>query len=101
MAGRKRQKASAGNRAGMSVIALVVLVLITVLLVQSIRIQNKITAFNASNTQLESLIQEEKDRSVELEKLPAYIESDDYIEKAAREKFGLVYEDEIIFKPAD
>ena len=101
MAGRKKRKASAGNRAGMIVVTLVVAVLITVLLTQSMHIRKKITSSSASNTQLQTMIQEEKDRAQDLERLPDYIESDEYIEKAAREKFGLVYEDEIIFKPAD
>ena len=94
MASRQRKRASAGNRAGMGVIAVVVTLLIVVLLMQSAKISRKISAFEASNASLETRIQEEKDRSEELKTLPDYVESDEYIEKAAREKFGLVYEDE-------
>ena len=40
-------------------------------------------------------LQKEK-KSIQEQK--AYMQTDEYIENAAREKFGLVYEDEIIFK---
>ena len=99
MPSRQKKRASSGNRIGMIVIGLVVGLLIVVLLAQSIRLKKKIAQFQASNTLLAEQIQEEKDRSSELENLPDYVRSDGYIEKMAREKFGLVYEDEIIFKP--
>ncbi len=99
MASRQKKKASSGNRAGMVVIGAVVTLLIAVLLVQSNRLKKKIDQYQASNTVLAEQIQEEKERSAELENLPDYVRSNEYIEKVAREKFGLVYEDEIIFKP--
>lgn len=43
------------------------------------------------------LEQEEKD----LEKLKDYVKSDEYAEEVARDKFGLVYEGEIIFEPEE
>ena len=99
-AGQKR-RVSSGNRIGMAVIATVVCLLIGALLVQSFRLKKKISSYRANAISLGEQIQEERDRAEELEKLPAYIGSDEYIEKAAREKFGLVYEDEIIFKPQE
>ena len=98
MEGNIRRKASSGNRIGMAVIGSIVVLLITVLLMQSSRLNKKIVAYQVSNARLEQRIQEEHDRAKELELLPEYIRSDEYIEKAAREKFGLVYADEIIFK---
>ena len=68
---------------------------------QSSRLNKKIISYQVSNARLEQRIREEKDRTKELEILPEYIQSDEYIEKAAREKFGLVYEDDIIFKPEE
>ena len=37
-------------------------------------------------------------RSGEIDKLKDYVNSTEFIEKMAREKLGLVYDDEIIFK---
>lgn len=99
MTGRGRKRASGGNRAGMAVIGVIVCMLIAMLLVQSAGLKRKIVSYQASNEALRGRIQEEQDRTAEIEKLPEYIGSDAYIEKMAREKFGLVYEDEVIFKP--
>ena len=99
MSSRQKRKASSGNRIGMIFIGTVVGLLIVVMFVQRERLKKKIAQYQAANTVLTEQIQEEKDRSEELENLPDYVRSDGYIEKIAREKFGLVYEDEIIFKP--
>ena len=101
MKSTQKRRASGSNRAGMGVIAIVVAILVGALLMQSIKMNHRIVSYRSSNAALESRIQEEKDRAEELKKLPDYVESDEYIEKAAREKFGLVYEDEIIFKPEE
>lgn len=101
MSSRQKRRASSSNRAGMGIIALVVTLLIAALLMQSIKLNRRIVSYRSSNAALETRIQEEKDRAEELKKLPDYVESDEYIEKAAREKFGLVYDDEIIFKPEE
>ena len=37
-------------------------------------------------------------RAGEIENLKDYVNSTEYIEKIARDKLGLVYEDEILFK---
>ena len=45
--------------------------------------------------QQKELEQEKKD----LEQFKEYVKTDEYAEKIAREKFGLVYKGEIIFEP--
>ena len=94
----RRKKASTSNRIGMIVIAVVVIVLISVMLLQSNGLKKKIVAFQASNEALEEQIQVEQDRAENLKTLPEYVDSDEFVEKTAREKFGLVYEDEIIYQ---
>ena len=101
MASRQKRRASSGNRVGMAVIATIVCILIGALLVQSFRLKKRISSFQAATVELQDQIQEEKDRAEDLEDLPDYVKSEEYIETAAREKFGLVYEDEIIFKPEE
>ena len=39
------------------------------------------------------------DRTKEIEKYKEYVGTDAYVEDVAKEKFGLVYEDEIVLKP--
>ena len=97
---RQTRRASTSNRIGMIVVATVVGLLIALLLMRSLSLQKKINTIHASNAVLEEQIKEEQERTKQLQSLPAYVNSDDYIERLAREKFGLVYEDEVIFKPA-
>lgn len=96
MAGRRR--ASKSNRRGMVAIAGIVAVLLVSLLVQSsqLSVQNK--GYESKKAELEEQIREEELRTEEIENLKDYVNSTEYIEQIAREKFGLVYKGEIIFK---
>ncbi len=98
MSVRTKKKASTSNRFGMAVIAAIVALLLAVMLMQSYKLNTKIITYRASNQSLQEQIKLENDRAGELEKLPEYIQSDEYIEKIAREKFGLVYPDETVFE---
>lgn len=51
--------------------------------------------------ELESKIAEEKERAKEIEEYGKYVQTKKYAEEVAKEKLGLVYEDEIIFKAED
>ena len=51
--------------------------------------------------ELAEQIDDEKARTKEIEAMQDYIQSDEYTEKIAKEKIGLVKENEIIFKEAD
>lgn len=48
--------------------------------------------------ELNDKIKEEKKRAEDIEEKKAYVQTKKFIEEMAREKFGLVYKDEIIFK---
>ena len=95
---KPKRRASAGNRFGMAVIAVVVSILIIVLLVQSHSMKKKISAYQDTNQKLSQAIAEEKGRTEELKSLPDYVQSDAFVEKTAREKFGLAYDNEVIFR---
>lgn len=43
-------------------------------------------------------IEKEEERAGQIEELEAYVQTEKYIEDMAREKFGLIYEDEIILR---
>ena len=55
-------------------------------------------AYKEQEIELQKQIKEEEQKAKEIEKLEEYVGTDEYIEDMAREKLGLVYEDEIIFK---
>ncbi len=91
---RKRNQ----NRFSMFLVSLVVLMIMVVAAVRSVALQQKIDAKMQENAQLEEQIAEEKARSGEIEELGKKIQTKGYIEDMAREKLGLVYEGEILFK---
>ena len=93
-----RRRPSRSNRRGMAAIAAVVLVLLIGLLVQSQKLSVRNTQYEARKTELEQQIRDEEIRAGEIVKLKDYVNSTEYIEKIAREKLGLVYEDETIFQ---
>ena len=81
---RQTRRASTSNRIGMIVVAVVVGLLIAVLLMRSLSLQKKINTTYASNVALEQQIREEEERTQQLQSLPAYVNSDEYIERLAR-----------------
>ncbi|MCD7717657.1 MAG: septum formation initiator family protein [Lachnospiraceae bacterium] len=100
MAGRKKQL-STGNRLGMYAIAAIIAVLLTVLLVQSRSLRTENAAYAAQVDDLQQQLQDEEVRAEEIDELSEYLNSDEYVEKLAREKLGLVYEDDVIYRAAN
>jgi cell division protein DivIC len=94
----QRKRPSKSNRRGMAAIAGIVLILLVTLLVksQSLRAQNKV--YESRKSELEQQIRDEELQAEEIENLKDYVNSTEYIEQIARDKLGLVYSDEIIFK---
>ncbi|MCD8347850.1 MAG: septum formation initiator family protein [Lachnospiraceae bacterium] len=100
MAGRRR-KPSTGNRRGMYAIAAIVMVLLLGLLVQSQSLRAQNVAYAEQIEDLEEQIQDEEVRADKIDELGEYLNSDEYVEKLAREKLGLVYEDDVIYRAAE
>ena len=79
-------------------ISAVIMLLVMVVSVSSISLQAKNKEYIAQEKELESSIREEKDRAEEISELEDYVGTDEYIEQTAKDKLGLVHENEIIFK---
>ena len=84
--GRRRRDA---NFKGMCCISAVILVLLVVLSVKSHTLKQR------------NAVYQETTRTQEIKDLEAYMQTDEYAEQVAKDKLGLVYEDEIIFKPEE
>ena len=82
----------------MLAITLVALVLLAVMLVSGHNLQQKITDNNARIAGLQEQIEEEEQRTTEIEELQEYMKSDKYLEQTAKEKLGFVKDGKIIFK---
>lgn len=80
-------------------ISAVVVVLLVSLSVQSSALKQKNADYAKQQTQLEKQIDAEKERTKEIQDMEEYMQSDKYVAEIARDKLGLVYDDETIFKP--
>lgn len=86
------------NRNGMVLIIVVVSILMVVLLSRCVVLRQRNAAYADEIASLEEQYTEEEGRSKQIESYKAYTKTDSYVEKTAREKFGLVYPDETIFR---
>ena len=89
---RKKQ-----NRMSMILITIVVIVLTIIV---GYRVYNMKIELNENKEKIESLNKEyaeEEKRKEEIAEYQEYTQTDEFVEDVAREKLGLVYEDEIVF----
>lgn len=97
--GKKNRKKRIGyNRLGMMGIALIVLLLLAVFMVKSRSLRTSLAVYDAKAASLEQEIEEQKARTDEIEELKEYMQTDEYAEQVARERLGLVKDNEIVFK---
>ena len=82
-------------------IAAVAMLLLGILFVQGIRLQARAAQYTRRAEELERQIDEEEMRTEEIEEMRRYMQTDRYVEEVARDKLGLVYPDEVIFKPEE
>lgn len=101
MAGTRRRVAYRRrnqNRFSMFLVTLVVVMIMVVVAVKSVDLQQKIGEKNQELGVLEEQIEAEKARAQEIVEFGKAIQTKGFIESIAREKLGLIYKDEIMFK---
>ena len=91
---RKRKQ----NRFAMFLVGIALLMLLIAVGVKRIELERKQEAYLQEEAELQRKIDQEKARSEELEEYGKYTQTQKYVEDVAKEKLGLVYEDEIVFK---
>ncbi|MGI6010770.1 MAG: FtsB family cell division protein [Ruminococcus sp.] len=89
------------NKIAMMGITLVVCMMLVLLWVEGRSVQQRISENTQRQQELAEQIDAEKERTKEIEDMQEYVQSDEYTEKIAKEKIGLVKDNEIIFKEAD
>lgn len=82
----------------MLVITVVVCIIFVALMMQGASLRTKIDEYKAKEETITEQIEAENERTEDIEDLKEYMESDEYAEETAREKLGLVKENEIVFK---
>ncbi|MCR1841453.1 FtsB family cell division protein [Murimonas intestini] len=98
---RKKKRRKRGNKKGMLCISAIVAVLLVSLSVQSNSLKEKNADYAAQEESLRQQIEDEKQRSDDIAAMKDYMKTDEYAEEVAKDKLGLVYKDEILFKSED
>ena len=93
----KKQKKS--TIAGMTLAVLVIFVLAFVLWRSKADLAKKNAVYEAQIAELQTQIKQEEKRGEELSDYQKYVQTKKYMEEIAKNKFGLIYPDEIVFKP--
>ena len=78
-----------------------VLCLLLVASFGTFQLQQKNQAYQQQEEELLAQISEEEERTQEIEELKKYVQTKKYVEEVAKERLGLVYEDEILFKATE
>lgn len=86
------------NRFGMVIVSLIVVLFCSVIAYNNRNLQAKQDEYNKKIESLEAQIEKEHERTRELEEYEKYTKTSKYVEEVAKEKLGLVYEDEIVFE---
>ena len=99
MASRARYKRRRfQNAAGIIWASIVVLILVSVVSIKSFGLMKKADEYQSREEALMVQIEQEEQRSAEIAEFEKYTHTRKYIEDTARDKLGLVYPGEIIFK---
>ena len=101
MATRMNRNKRLRKHLGSFAIAGVVLLMLVFVFVASLSLRVSNANKQERIAELESQIEAEKEKSEEIEEYGKYVQTKKYAEEVAKEKLGLVYEDEIIFKAED
>ena len=84
------------NRFSMFLVSLVVVMMLVVVAVKSVELNQKNGEYMERIEALDAQIAGELERSQEIEEFRKYTKTKQYAEEVAKEKLGLVYEDEYI-----
>ncbi len=90
---KKRNK----NKSIYRVLGIIFIAAFSFMFIKGVLNQPQITKNKAQIAELEEKIDYEKKRIEEVEELKTKVDSDEYIEKVAREKLGMIKRDEIVF----
>ena len=91
---RKRNQ----NKFSMFLVTLVVLMIMVVVAVRSVDLHRQLDECQVEENSLNAQIEAEKQRAEEIVEYEKYTQTKKYVEDVAKDKLGLVYEGEILFK---
>lgn len=95
---RRRKQQISVHKKSVLAVSFVILLLAAVLWIDGISLREKDKTYQAQEAELKKQIEEEQERSAEIDELEQYVGTDEYVEEVAKDKLGLVNKGEIIFK---
>lgn len=95
---KTRRALRRSKRFGVHVIAFTIFCLLIVASFGRLKLKQKSASYQQREEELMALIEQEEERKEEIEELKKYVQTKKYAEEVAKERLGLVYEDEILFK---
>ena len=98
MARRAAYRKNHQNRFSMFLVTLVVVLILVAVSVKSADLRGKFAEYAVEEQELDRQIEDEKKRAEEIEEYRKYTQTKKFAEEIAKEKLGLVYEDEILFQ---
>ena len=96
MAGRKRKRTS---RLRKILYSMFVVMFLAIISISKFMLDDRLIQVKAKNEVVKTQLEDERKRTEELENIKLEIKTKKFIEETAREKFGLTYENEIVFEP--
>ena len=96
MAGRKRKRTS---RLRKILYSMFVVMFLAIISISKFMLDDRLIQVKDKNEVVKTQLEDERKRTEELENLKLEIKTKKFIEETAREKFGLTYENEIVFEP--
>ncbi len=97
----RRKKRKQKNNKGLPMIAFVVVAFCLVLLVYTQSLKRQSEELAQKKAVIEKKLEQEEQRTKDLEELEKYMQTKKYVEEVAKERLGLVYPDEILIEPAN
>lgn len=98
MAGKAAYRKKRQNKMAMLLVTTVVIMMLIVVMVNSVELREKRASYLAREETLMQEIEAEQARTEKIEEYEKYTQTKKYVEEIAKNKLGLVYEGEIIFK---
>ena len=96
---KKRQKRRMQrHKRSMLAVSSVIVMLMGEVSVNSVTLRAQEQEYQTQISDLETQIEEEKTRTEEIDGLEEYVGTDEYVEDVAKDKLGLIHENEIIFR---
>ncbi len=95
---QKNKRKIANNYIGMAAVSLVAVILLGVFAIGSVDMRNRVAVYDAKAAELEEKIENEKERTKEIDAQKEYMQTDEYAAEVARDKLGLVKDNEIVFE---